>query len=608
MAPRSSFISSSSLAEDEDEGSKSASSSTVTSTRRLIDHNAYYLSSILLIFLGPALGGFLYGYDIGATSFAITSMNDDSFNNEDNATDDNDGSIWRIGVFVAAPSIAAFIGSMIMFPLADRIGRRQELIYGSILYMIGAFWQVAPFLFAAMRTTTTMTSEEGEEYYEQPKIYWLGFFCGRFIYGLGIGVTMHGAPAYLGEMLPSAIRGALLSLKEVFIVLGMLLGYIFGYAYFNSGTTTTSGGDQLDGWAYAYVWSLVVSIAMFVTLQFLPYSYRWLLSRGRFDEALVSLRYVYKPGYAEEQFEALIESTSLIINNNDDTTEQKQKQQQERGSSGLFISSGDLFRGVSRNKSNQLFKPQYRSSLMAGLGLVILQQITGQPSISSYAAPILASVGLASYSSILLGFFKLITTFMAVMAVERYGRKRLLLIGCSIMVMALLLLFILFHTKESDDNDDDEKSRVSFQDVIILMAMFLYIGGYQFGFGPITWLLMGEIFPISIRGQAVSMAVQLNFLLNSIVQILVPMLEDVIGLANTFGLFGILTLYSIHFIHRHVIETQGLTLEEIEMKYNSNNINITTPVESDDDEDGDNIIDSDSDDDEELIGRRIVIS
>jgi len=483
-------------------------------------------------------GGFLYGYDIGATSFAIESLK--SFWEQG---DDENDSTWRIGVFVATPSIAAFVGSLIIFPFADYISKRQELIYGSILYMTGALWQAAPSLLL-LQTPEKQPNDA---------IYWFGFICGRFVYGLGIGLTMHGAPAYLGEMLPYTIRGTLLSLKEAFIVLGMLSGYIFGYAL----------EKTLDGWAYAYVWSLVVSITMFVILQFLPYSYRWLVLHGRSDEALVSLRFVYKPGYAEEQYEELIKSTSSVIKN----TELRQRQEDVR--SNVFASGSSLFHS------------SRRSSLLVGFGLVILQQITGQPSILSYATPIFTSIGLASTSSVLVGFFKLIATSMTSLAVERYGRKRLLYIGCYLMLLASIVLFVAFQAHKSGEGDTS-------RNIIIMIAMFLYIGGYQVGFGPITWIMMAEIFPLSIRGQAISVAVQLNFLLNSIVEFGVPLLEKAVGLSNIFGIFGILTAYSIYFIHRHVLETKGLTLEEIETKYNNNDTfpSLSLEVNDKNDEEG----------------------
>jgi hypothetical protein len=103
--------------------------------------------------------------------------------------------------------------------------------------------------------------------------------------------------------------------------------------------------------------------------------------------------------------------------------------------------------------------------------------------------------------------------------------------------------------------------------VATILAMFAYIGGYQIGFGPISWLMIGEVFPLSIRGQAVAFSVQMNFGLNFVVQLLVPILTSAIGLSSTFALFAVFTGYSLYFVYRHVPETKGLTLEEIEHQF-----------------------------------------
>jgi len=575
MSPRSHVPKWSSSTDEEDDDH--SSSTTGLEMTFGIDHSSYYVSSILLLFLAPALGGFLYGFDIGATSFAITSM-EDSFNQHD---DEENDAAWRIAIFVATPSVAAFLGSALMFYWGDSIGRKRELLYGSICYMIGAFWQIAPFLFgSAVMVAVKLAdgTEEEETVIDGPRVYWLGFFCGRFIYGLGIGITMHGAPAYLGEMLPHTIRGALLSMKEVFVVLGMLFGYILGSAHGND----NDGAAGIHGWAFAYVWSMAVSISMFVILQFLPKSYRWLVLRGRPEDALQSLRFVYKPSHAEEQFEELVQSIlALNTDSNDDNNDNyldHSKPKRSNSMSSFFFNRRDIFKKRRRSGESLFFSTQYRSSIIAGMGLVTLQQITGQPSISSYITLILTSIGLQSFSSIFVGFFKLLATFLAVFAVERAGRKKLLLWGCYLMLAALFTLWVVFLTKRNID-DDDEQSKISFKDIIILIAMLLYIGGYQVGFGPMTWLILGEIFPLSIRGQAVAAAVQWNFLLNSLVQVLVPYLERGIGLANTFGIFGLFTVYAIFFIQKRVLETKGLTLEEIETKYNNESAKISNTID-----------------------------
>jgi MFS family permease len=522
-------------------------STTVIVTPRNVTPRSYYRSSILLVFIVPALGGLLFGYDIGATSYAIRQL----FPHGDAPV--------LTGLFVSAPSLGALLGSTILvFGLADAIGRKRELQYGSALYILGAVLESIP--------AFHFVSAAGES---MPSGSIVILMMGRLVYGLGIGFSMHGAPTYLGEMLPSSIRGAGVSLKEVFIVLGILLGYVVGYI--NSSSSDEARFSRMHhnrvGWAYTYLASLVASICMFGLSFKIPFSARWLVLRGRMDEAVDSFRFVYRHGVAEQEHHDLVDALAS-----------QQSAISGRSDKGIFDTSR-------------------RAALVAGIGLVVLQQVTGQPSVLSYATPIFEAAGLSSYSSVLVALFKLFATSLAVATVEKYGRKHLLYLGCSLMLVALIGLSVSFHNSNSEDSGDTEGSN---NDKWILVAMFVYIGGYQVramyksttsceyraspylissihspiitqhvqvGFGPMTWLIMSEVFPLSIRGQAVALAVQTNFLLNAVVQFGVPLLEAWIGLGNTFGLFALLTAYSIYFVHAHVLETKGLTLEEIEAKF-----------------------------------------
>jgi len=209
--------------------------------------------------------------------------------------------------------------------------------------------------------------------------------------------------------------------------------------------------------------------------------------------------------------------------------------------------------------------------------LVILQQITGQPSVLSYATPILAEVpGLGNNSSVILALFKVVATTISVLFVETRGRKTLLFIGCTFMTIALLVLTVAFQTTTANSGDGDgdngdgtttQPQSLDTRSYLVILGMFAYIAGYQIGFGPITWLMISEVFPQSIRTQAVAVSVQLNFALNALVQFVVPILQTHIGLPSLFGIFGLLSLYSIYFIHHYILETKGLSLEEIEYQF-----------------------------------------
>ena len=257
--------------------------------------------------------------------------------------------------------------------------------------------------------------------------------------------------------------------------------------------------------------------------------------------------------------------------------QQQQQQQQQLGTTAASRSKSETTTPLS------LFSDAaVRPALRAGLGLVVLQQVTGQPSVLSYATPILARVpGLDASASILLAVFKVVATSVSVVLVEHHGRKTLLVAGCSLMLVALMVLAVAFQeeasmeedgfdTNDSDGNvtrdSGDSAPPLDAKSLLALIGMFAYIAGYQIGFGPITWLMISEVFPQSVRGTAVALAVQANFALNALVQLLVPFLQETLGMSATFVVFGCLTAYSLWFVKDSVPETKGLTLEEIEDK------------------------------------------
>ena len=203
-------------------------------------------------------------------------------------------------------------------------------------------------------------------------------------------------------------------------------------------------------------------------------------------------------------------------------------------------------------KAASLFDARYRKCLVAGVGVVFLQQVTGQPSILYYANTIFKEAGMSSYAAVLTGVFKLFATLGSVVLVDKYGRRFLLFVGVSVMLVALIVMTVTFAGYEtSDDDSGDDAVNLDWRTVTIIIGMFAYIGGYQLGFGPIAWLLISEVFPLEVRGQAVAFAVQNNFAWNLVVSLLYPVLIDSFGTAlgddykycAGFGIFAVLTLY-----------------------------------------------------------------
>lgn len=460
-------------------------------------------SSVILPFFFPALGGLLFGYDIGATSGATLSLQSAELS----------GISWfnlsavQLGLVVSGSLYGALLGSLLVYPIADFLGRRRELIAAALLYVFGGLVTgYAPGLNVLL--------------------------LGRLLYGLGIGLAMHGAPLYIAETCPSQIRGTLISLKELFIVLGILMGFLVGSIQINA----------VGGWRYMYGFGVPISLLMGLGMWSLPPSPRWLLLRavqgkGSFQEykeraisALSKLR-GRPPGdkVSEKQIEEALVSLKSAY--------------KEEETEGSFL---EVFQG-----------PSLKAFIIGG-GLVLFQQITGQPSVLYYAGPILQSAGFSAAAdatrvSVVIGLFKLAMTWIAVLKVDDLGRRPLLIGGVSGIALSLFLLSAYY------------KFLGGFP-LVAVAALLLYVGCYQISFGPISWLMVSEIFPLRTRGRGISLAVLTNFGSNAIVTFAFSPLKELLGAENLFLLFGAIALLSLLFVVVIVPETKGLSLEEIESK------------------------------------------
>ncbi|XP_027354590.1 D-xylose-proton symporter-like 2 isoform X4 [Abrus precatorius] len=446
------------------------------------------------------LGGFLFGYDIGATSSATISIQSPTLS----------GISWyklssvEIGLLTSGSLYGALIGSVLAFNVADFLGRRRELITSALLYLVGAIVTAIAPNFPIL-------------------------VLGRIVFGIGIGLAMHAAPMYIAETAPTPIRGQLISLKEFFIVLGIVTGYGIGSLLV----------DTVAGWRYMFAASSPVAVIMGLGMWWLPASPRWLLLRaiqGKGDaqdlkdtaiRSLIQLHGQAICDSAPQQVDEILEELSCV-------GEEKE------------VTFGEMFQG------------KCLKALWIGAGLVLFQQITGQPSVLYYAASILQSAGFSVASdatrvSILLGFFKLIMTGVAVVVVDRLGRRPLLLGGVSGMVISLFLLgsYYIFLDNTA---------------AVAVVGLLLYVGCYQISFGPIGWLMIAEIFPLRLRGRGLSIAVLVNFGANALVTFAFSPLEELLGAGILFYIFCAIAVASLVFIYLIVPETKGLTLEEIEAK------------------------------------------
>ncbi|CAN6817901.1 unnamed protein product [Brassica oleracea] len=432
-------------------------------------------------FLFPALGAFLFGYEIGATSCATISIKSPTLS----------GISWYNLSSVDVGIITS--GSL-----------RKGLITAAFLYLVGAIVTALAPVFHVL-------------------------IIGRVVYGIGVGLTMHAAPMYIAETAPSQIRGRMISLKEFSTVFGMVGGYGIGSLWVT----------VISGWRYMYATVIPVPIIMAIGMCWLPASPRWLL-----------LRSLQGKGDAESLQDEAIKSLSRLRGSVvvDSAAEQVDEILAELSSVGE-----DKEATIS-----ELFQGKCLKALTIAGGLVLFQQITGQPSVLYYAPSILQTAGFSAATdatriSILLGILKLVMTGVAIVVIDKLGRRPLLLGGVSGMVISLFLLgsYYIFYNNVP---------------AVAVAALLLYVGCYQLSFGPISWLMMSEIFPLKLRGRGISIAVLVNFGTNALVTFAFSPMKELLGAGVLFCGFGAICVLSLFFIYFIVPETKGLTLEEIEAK------------------------------------------
>jgi sugar porter (SP) family MFS transporter len=551
----------------------STTTTTTTSSRMLLQLN---LLGLFVVCLTPMLGGLLYGMDIGVTSFVLAMLLMSS--STDTSTDEchdgiadattttttatitecDDHQWWwtdissiQQGLIVSAISLGALLGShIVLMYLSTRIGRRMELRLSAMCFVIGTSLNcLSGSNILASTTSFVFPAFVG----------FLTLFVGRLIFGVGVGFVMHGAAAYLAEMVPPEIRGAVVSFKETVIVSGIVIGYAVGNAVSSS---TDSDPTQ---WARLYAYTGWVAIPMFVLTFWIPRSKRWLILHGLQEEAYESMTFIYRGENIRDEFERLVES--VTSSSPPTTTADYSKDPKQQSSS-------------SSSPPPSLLDPRYRKAMIASMGLIIFQQCSGQPSVLSYATVLFQAAGWSGNASVVTSVLMMVTSMTTVLLIERLGRKTLLCACCAVMVVALSALSTAFwgwgdgggNDTDSgvaiDPNDDSAQPHP--QRYIILMAMFIYIGGYQLGFGPITWTIVSEVFPIEIRGTAIAAGVELNYGLNFAIQFIFPIVQERLGWGPSFCLFASILAFAFFFIGAFVPETTGLSLEEIQFQLLNN--------------------------------------
>ena len=427
-----------------------------------------------------ALAGILFGYDTGVVSGAILFINDEF-----------QLSAHTNGIVVSAVLFGALVGAMSSGRLADQWGRKKLLIADAIIFIFGTI-------------ATAVASSISE------------IVAGRIVVGIAIGVASYVAPLYISEIAPAKYRGALVSLNQLAITLGILLSYVVDYHF-----------AQYGAWRYMFAAGVIPAFGFFIGLLYLPDSPRWIASRGDITTSFNILQRIHGTAQlAKQELVAIQESL--------------RKQDQSW---------------------RALFSPFIRSTLTIGVGLAILQQVTGINTIIYYAPTIFKMAGFETASSAILatmsvGVTFVIFTLVALPLIDTLGRRPLLLIGLTGMAGSLLLLAWAFHFS----------TPLPSLKWVTILGMLLYIACFAFSLGPIMWLMIAEIYPLKVRGLGSSLATAANWGSNMIVAYTFLSLVSALGASGAFFLYFVISLFGIAFIYFLVPETKSITLEQIEMR------------------------------------------
>ncbi|WP_321371870.1 D-xylose transporter XylE [uncultured Draconibacterium sp.] len=451
-------------------------------------NNSFYIFSITIV---ATLGGLLFGYDTAVISGAEKSVQ--AF-----LIDSQGLSTLIHGLTISSALIGCIIGGGISGIFALKIGRRKSLMIAALLFFISALGSGYPeFLFF----------EKGQA--SMGLLYMFNVY--RIIGGVGVGMASAIVPMYIGEIAPEHIRGRLVSINQFAIIFGMLVVYFVNWGIANG--QTLEWINEI-GWRRMFLSESIPAGLFGILLFFVPETPRYLTLKQKDGEALVILEKINGKSRAKE-----------ILNDIKATVESH---------SGKLWSYGKLV-------------------IIIGILLSVFQQFVGINVALYYAPRIFESMGAAKDASMLqtivMGLVNVIFTVVAILTVDKWGRKPLLMVGSIGMAVGMFAI-----------------AGLAFFEIIgtsTLIFIIVYTASFMMSWGPICWVLISEIFPNKIRGRAVAIAVVAQWAANYFISSTYPAMMEFSG-AVTYGFYGLMSLLSFFFVWKMVPETKGKTLEEME--------------------------------------------
>ncbi|MEI6950717.1 sugar porter family MFS transporter [Paraflavisolibacter sp. H34] len=392
------------------------------------------------------------------------------------------------GLTISIALVGTIIGSLIGSYPSDRLGRRATLVIIAVLYLVSSIG------------TAVAT-------------HWYVFLAFRLLGGLGVGASSVAAPVYISEIAPAEKRGRLVTLFQLNIVFGILFSYFSNYLIGQEGETS---------WRWMLGVQAFPALLFFVLLQMVPESPRWLIvKKGKIAEATIALQ-VINPANFSEVVERIKHSGS-----------------EERFS----------------GKPGPLLSRRYRLPLFLALAFAVFNQVSGINAIIYYAPRIFEMTGLGRGSSLLstvgIGAVNCLFTLVAMGFIDRFGRRKLMLIGSVGLIVTLALVAAAFY-------------RHDFGGYAVTVYLLLFIACFAFSQGAVIWVFISEIFPNEVRARGQTLGSATHWVMAALVAFAFPLLAEKLGGGPTFLFFSLMMVLQLLFVWKFMPETKGRSLEQIE--------------------------------------------
>jgi MFS transporter, SP family, arabinose:H+ symporter len=451
--------------------------STATTGAEGMEATAQSLPYVVLLAATTAISGFLFGCDTAVINGVLLLLR-------------RQFTLSNLQTEVAASSLllGCLLGAAAASMIGDRYGRRKSLIFSAVLFALSS-------LGAAAASTAAL------------------FSVARLLGGLAIGVASVLTPIYIAEISPSKNRGALVSINQLAIVIGILSAYLVSWLLSRTGE---------DSWRWMLAVAVAPSLAFLAGLLAIPESPRWLISRGRRSEGERILARIFGAKAAKEQVQAVERAVA-----------------NEEGS------------------WREVFSKGMRKRLAVGMLLALFSQITGINTVLYYGSIIISehfpgqSTSMALVANVIIGIVNLIFTIVAMVFLDRWGRRGILMTASGGMAIALTLLVIMLNLH-------------NIPPAFMLGGLLLYVAFFALGMGPGPWLIISEIFPTKVRGRAASVATSTLWSGTLVVTFTFLTLVKVLNLWGTFAIYGMLSFLCFVYVWKMVPETKGRTLEQIQ--------------------------------------------